>query len=164
MHGKVSSRDVIQKSMIWRIGNGQLVRIKENKWLPMKASSSIISPLPTILPETRVCSLIDADLRVWKAELIRELFLPSKASVIMGIPLSIRNTIDREVWAYSPSGVFTTSSAYNLLAASTTVTNARSSNLESQKRFWRAIWHLRVPNKIKHFVWKACNNALPTKM
>lgn len=64
MHGKVSSRDVIQKSMIWRIGNGQLVRIKENKWLPMKASSSIISPLPTILPETRVCSLIDADLRV----------------------------------------------------------------------------------------------------
>lgn len=63
----LSARDVIQKSMVWRIGNGQSVRIKENKWLPMKASSSIISPLPTILPETRVCSLIDADLRVWKA-------------------------------------------------------------------------------------------------
>jgi len=66
----LSARDVIQKGMVWRIGNGQSVRIKEDKWLPMKVSSSIISPLPSFLPETRVSSLIDADWKERKTELI----------------------------------------------------------------------------------------------
>lgn len=78
--------------MVWRIGDGQSMRIKEDKWLPKRDSSSIISPLPTILPETRVSSLIEADRREWKTEVIQELFFPNEASVIMGIPLSLRNT------------------------------------------------------------------------
>ena len=40
--------------------------------------------------------------------------------------------------------------------------NAGPSNLEAQRHFWKRIWQLRTPNKIKHFIWKACNNALPT--
>ena len=53
----LSARDVIWKGMVWRIGDGQSVRVKKNKWLPKGDSSSIISPLTTILPETRVPSL-----------------------------------------------------------------------------------------------------------
>ena len=146
--------------MVWRIGNGQSVRVKEDKWLPRRDSSSIISPLPNTLLETRVSSLIDADRRGWKTEVIQEMFLPSEASVIMGIPLSIRNTEDRVIWAYTSSGVYSTSSAYKLLS---TRDSPGSSNQEPQRRFWKAIWELRVPHKIKHFVWRACHNALPTK-
>lgn len=128
----LNDRDVIQKGMVWQIGNGQSMCVKEDKWLPRKASSSIISTLPAVLPETRVSSLIDADRWEWKSELIQKLFLPSEASMIMGIPLSIRNTMDRVVWAYTPSDMFSTSSAYKLLTASTTT---GSSNQEPQKRF-----------------------------
>ena len=32
-----------------------------------------------------------------------------------------------------------------------------------QKRFWKSIWRIKVPGKIKHFIWKACLNSLPTK-
>ena len=35
--------------------------------------------------------------------------------------------------------------------------------MENQKNFWKSLWQLRVPNKIKHFVWRACNDALLTK-
>nr|POF09816.1 hypothetical protein CFP56_67424 [Quercus suber] len=34
---------------------------------------------------------------------------------------------------------------------------------DDQKRFWKSIWRIKVPGKIKHFIWKACSNSLPTK-
>ena len=42
------------------------------------------------------------------------------------------------------------------------VNNASSSNLNPQKQFWRGLWKLQVPNKVKVFAWRACNRALPT--
>ena len=34
----------------------------------------------------------------------------------------------------------------------------------AEKAFWNRIWKLRVPNKVKIFPWRACSDALPTKM
>ena len=28
---------------------------------------------------------------------------------------------------------------------------------------WKKIWKMRVPNKIRHFIWRAAKDALPTK-
>ena len=55
----LSARDVIKKGMIWRIRNGQAVRIKEDKWLPVRPSRVILSPLPSVMAETKVNSLIN---------------------------------------------------------------------------------------------------------
>lgn len=33
----------------------------------------------------------------------------------------------------------------------------------SQTSFWRQVWNLHIPNKIKLFTWRACKNILPTK-
>lgn len=36
------------------------------------------------------------------------------------------------------------------------------SNDSDIKCFWRRIWRLHIPNKVKHFAWIACKNILPT--
>ncbi|XP_023900707.1 uncharacterized mitochondrial protein AtMg00310-like [Quercus suber] len=42
----LNARDVIRKGMVWRVGTGERVRIKEDRWLPDKANGLVISPLP----------------------------------------------------------------------------------------------------------------------
>lgn len=57
---------------------------------------------------------------------------------------------------------FSTHSACKcMLVGGNSTNNKSSSNLNPQKSFWRGIWKLRVPNKVRHFSWCACNNALP---
>ncbi|KAF3943312.1 hypothetical protein CMV_030120 [Castanea mollissima] len=34
---------------------------------------------------------------------------------------------------------------------------------EGVKKFWKSIWCIKVPNKVKVFLWLACSSALPTK-
>ena len=55
----LSARDVVRRGMVWRVGTGERVRIKEDRWLPEKANSLVISPLTQVAAETKVSSLID---------------------------------------------------------------------------------------------------------
>ena len=41
---------------------------------------------------------------------------------------------------------------------------ATVSDPSAQKSFWNKIWKLGVPNKVKLFLWRACSDALPTKV
>ena len=72
----LSARDVIRKGMGWRIGNGESIRIKQDKWLPSQLSGSVASPIPLMSPDTKVSELIDQDKVAWKSEVVQQLFLP----------------------------------------------------------------------------------------
>ena len=36
-------------------------------------------------------------------------------------------------------------------------------NILFQKKLWRDLWKMQVPNKVKHFAWKACCDILATR-
>ncbi|XP_075645214.1 uncharacterized protein LOC142616214 [Castanea sativa] len=118
--------------------------------------------LASIQPDSKVSSLINQDLGVWKSEMVERIFLPRKALIILGIPLSNRLPPDRPTWGLTANGLFTTKSSYKLLVTLDNSNSTGSLNRASQRKFWNRLWNLRVPNKIKHFAWRACNNALPT--
>ena len=88
--------------------------------------------------------------------------LPHEATVICVMPLRIRLPPDKIIWGLTPSGMFTTKSAYKLLVSHNSTNHAGTSSSENQRLFWRSLWQLRVLNKLKHFAWRACNDALPT--
>lgn len=136
--------------------------MKKDRWIPKQCNRALISQLPLIQNGTKVSSLINQEPGIWKFDLVEQLFSPHEASSILGIPLSPRMPLDRIIWGLTPSGCFTTSSVYKPLVSCDSSNTASSSDLRSQKLFWKGVWNLRVPNKIKHFAWHACNNALPT--
>ena len=130
--------------------------------MPGSPKSPIISLLPSVAVETKVQTLINPKLGVWRADRVNQLFLPHETATILGIPLSHRCLLDKIAWGCTPSGVFSTSSAYKLLVSGVEVSQAETSNRSALNQFWKVVWGLRVPNKFKHFIWRACNNALPT--
>ena len=146
------------------MGTGERVKIKEDRWLPDKTNGLVISSLSQVVAETKVSSLIDQDQVRWNEEVVRYLFLPHEADSILAIPLSLRRPPNRITWKHIPSGLFTTSSAYKLIVSCESMSNAGSSSVENHKKFWKSLWQLQMPNKIKNFVWRVCNEALPTKM
>ncbi|XP_075645329.1 uncharacterized protein LOC142616340 [Castanea sativa] len=83
---------------------------------------------------------------------------------ILGIPLSLSNIQDKLIWAENKSGKFTVKSAYALaLEEKACVTRADCSDELARRKIWKAIWLLKVPQKIKHFAWKAGRGILATK-
>ena len=62
------------------------------------------------------------------------------------------------------SGTYSVKSGYQVLCELESAEEASASSDEKSRSFWRNIWQLRVPNKVKIFLWCACTNALPTKV
>ncbi|XP_075674823.1 uncharacterized protein LOC142644018 [Castanea sativa] len=70
---------------------------------------------------------------------------------------------DKLVWAATPNGKFMVKSAYWLALDMKRAKNGSTSGPSGQQQLWRSIWSADVPNKIKNFAWRACQNILPTK-
>ena len=63
------------------------------------------------------------------------------------------------MWAYTPRGNFIVCKAYRLAMGSRIGnTFGGASNEENGKIFWKTIWRLNIPNKVKSFAWKASKN------
>ena len=64
----LSARDVVRKGMVWRVGNGQSVNIKEDKWLPDQVCKTVMLPPPSLPPDAKVCNFIDSETATWKID------------------------------------------------------------------------------------------------
>lgn len=67
-------------------------------------------------------------------------------------------------WKLSSDGYFSVRSGYHLARLwklSTTSIGGESSNSQIHTRAWAKLWKLRIPNRIKIFVWKVYYNAPP---
>ena len=82
------SLDVIRKGTWWRVGNGKLIHIWDDKCLPTSSTYKVISPLNANPQFPMVSSLINPMTKWWGLDMIRATFLPFEADSILKIPLS----------------------------------------------------------------------------
>jgi len=70
------------KGVIWRIGNGEKVKIWEDNWLPKGSTRKPATPRRSCLL-TKVSELIDPLTGEWDEQLIRDIFWPQDADEIL---------------------------------------------------------------------------------
>ena len=156
----LSARWVVERGLRWRIGNGNSVYIKTDRWVPKETTFRVISPLPGIANDTQMSWLIDQHSKTWNMHRLREFFLDFEAEVISSIPICPNLPNDRMVWHYTKSGKYSVKSAYHLILDQGMDVGSSSNNGRWCGAF---VWNLNIPNKIKVFAWKAIQEILPTQ-
>lgn len=86
-----------------------------------------------------------------------ELFNERDASLILSIPGRAMND-DSWYWSKEKLGNYSVKSAYSLIQE-----NKPAYHTSENYGFWRNLWNLKVPQKVKHFFWRAATNSLPSK-
>ena len=160
----MAAQDIVRRGLRWQVGNGKSIHIWQDRWLPTPSQYKVISPPSLLHPAARVEELIDPVSREWKMELIHRIFLPHEADTIGGIVLSSNLPMDLQIWAATTNGRFNVKSAY-WLAMEPTPGNGASSTSDNRnmRKFWKYLWSINIPHKVKHFAWRACKEILPTK-
>ncbi|KAK2659019.1 hypothetical protein Ddye_005552 [Dipteronia dyeriana] len=67
---------------------------------------------------------------------------------------------DSIMWHYDMMGTYSVRSGYHL--GSVLASNPGTSGLNSLESWWKYFWRLKIPSKVKIFLWKACNNWIPS--
>ncbi|CAL8112885.1 unnamed protein product [Prunus armeniaca] len=136
--GILQGRKILEAGMRWRIGNGHQ-------------------------------GLIDDQTKMWNRDLILRCFNSADAQTILSLPLSRWGCDDRLVWHFTTHGGYSVHTGYEFA-----LTLRKSGELggkvegecsygNDRKKFWKSIWRLQVPPKIRAFVWRSCRNALAVK-
>jgi hypothetical protein len=159
----LSAKELLIEGLVWRIGDGKSIKIWQDRWLPTPISYSVQSPPRLVPDDSTVAMLIDSEMCGWKEDLITEIFSPEEARVVASIPLCPTLPPDRLVWRVTKSGVFSVRSAYHMGMEIKKRKNGCTSKAEDRHNVWSTLWSLGVPNTMKIFLWRACNDLLPTK-
>ncbi|KAK9991527.1 hypothetical protein SO802_026512 [Lithocarpus litseifolius] len=159
---KKRAREVVNMGAIWRIGNGEKVKVWDHQWLPVPGCGRIISPRAGSVVD-KVSELFYPNSRVWDPGKLAACFLPWEAEKVKGIYVGEDDVEDVLIWPLSSSGNYSVRSAYRMLMEAENFVLPSSSSPLSEHNIWKKIWKLKVPKKVCHFLWRAAKDSLPTK-
>ena len=150
----LQARKVVCKGARWRIGDGSKINIWNCKWVESSGGGLILSP------QHNSSLMVVKDLflpssKVWDLKIIDQNFYPWEAEF-----LHVEE--DLLIWPHTPDGMSSVKNAYQLLAKESQQAHVGSSNSDTGKWFWNGIGKLKVPNKVRHFMWRVSSESLPT--
>ncbi|XP_074370739.1 uncharacterized protein LOC141711921 [Apium graveolens] len=152
----LEAQELVRKGIARRVGNGSTVDITKDPWLPC-VEDPYIHTEHEALKGSMVSSLMEMDQDRWNEELLKDIFVQRDISLILSIPIN-RNDNDSWFWRFDKLGHYTVRSVYDNVRVSVAHNQASSNS-----GFWNKIWNLKIPLKVKHFVWRAVRDCLPTK-
>ncbi|KAL0445965.1 UNVERIFIED_CONTAM: putative mitochondrial protein [Sesamum latifolium] len=146
----LEARSVILLGSRWQLGDGKMVRIWDDRWIPRPITFRVITT-PNQLPlNATVDSLLNEGGEVWNESLVRNVFRPLASDR----PGNLR-------WHYEKHRRYSVRSAYHLMVTEGGA-QGFSGVSSSGSPSWQFIWRPAVPPKVRLFAWKICREALST--
>ena len=160
----LAAQHLVKRGLRWQVGDGRHIRVWQDQWLPTRSTYKVVSPERPGNQVRMVSELLREGSMEWDIELVKRLFLPQDVEAILSTPLSVSAAADRMVWVEDKKGRFSVKSAYRL-ARETEAEDGKASCSDPTKLHgaWKGVWRMNLPNRLKHFTWKACNGILATK-
>lgn len=110
-----SAKGIVERGVRWHVGNGQCIRIWDDKWIPNSSSHQIISPRKSCSRVSMVSDPIGVEKKSWNLDILNQVFLPFEVEIIEGIPLSNHMPVDKKIWSETTNGIFSVRSAYKIV-------------------------------------------------
>ncbi|XP_075480607.1 uncharacterized protein LOC142521262 [Primulina tabacum] len=151
----VWSREILDKGLIWRVGNGHSIRIFEDNWVP-GLTSKLCIPNETWQNDAKVESLIING--VWDTSAILHNFNPFIAEKIIQTPLLAQHTGDTRFWRFDTKGHYSARDGYRLQRGLFSPPGNQSEH--SMQKWWSFIWSLSIPPKFAILSWAVWKERL----
>ena len=120
------------------------------RWMPSPFSFKVQSPA-LLDRHAKVRDLI-LDSGKWNFQLIRDSFLHFEAEKILSLARPQKAKQDRIMWHFDKRGIYTVISGYEA-----------DPSRPHGEAIWQKIWNMKIQPKIKVFLWRACQEIIPTK-
>ena len=128
-----NAKHLLLTGLIWRVGNGESVKIWGDRWIPYPSTYAIQTPPWILDKESKVSALIDENTHWWNSSLVSEIFGAEEAALIFNIPISPARQHDTLVWLETKNGEFSVKTAYHMAKENMEASNGSSSSLGSNK-------------------------------
>nr|XP_023879969.1 uncharacterized protein LOC111992340 [Quercus suber] len=149
----LKARHVIEEGMLWRVGDGSQIQVFKDSWILGCFPTKAVPLMQDCVDDSTVSSFIDQTTMDWNGQMIDQKIAPYLAQRIKAIPLCRMPQEDCIVWPRSRDRNYSMKTRYQLLGELENREVALGSNSADLRNFWKGIWSLRIPNKIKHFGW-----------
>ncbi|XP_062014092.1 uncharacterized protein LOC133730534 [Rosa rugosa] len=158
----MEARTVLQAGLLWQVGNGSSIHVWSDQWIPTVSPHQLCKPAACNIE--LVSSLIDADTKSWRVDVLQRLFSQEVVDAILCVPLSHRNRSDRLSWKLGNKGKFSSKTAYYVAQEVVMGDVFASSSIGDPFRIlWKSLWKAKIPGKVSICIWRACHNVLPTR-
>lgn len=152
----VETQSMLKQGLSCRIGDGQQINILGDPWLPSTDDPYVHSSNEALV-EQKVIALMRTGIKQWDLDVIADVMEERDLNLILSIPLD-NHMKDTWYWRKEKLGCYSVKSAYMLIQ------EGREDNLMSNNSgFWRQLRNLKIPSKVKHFLWRASVGCLPNR-
>ena len=153
-----ASQVVVRGSLRWRVGDGSKIRVWYDPWIKDEGRSYVTTAVPMGKGGLVVRDLIDSNGKVWREDEVKTMFNEKDAKNILAMPLIDEVSADKQFWQFTTHGNYNVNSAYHYVMEH--LVNNRGWRMEGS---WLKLWRLKIPQKVKVFLWRAARECLPTR-
>ena len=161
---------LVKEGILWKVGNGRKIKMLTDNWIPnfKPGSFRLLAPVPA--GATVDFLLSDDDHCSWNTDTVHSIFEEEVANQILQIPISRRVSEDFMSWPFTRFGEYSVASAYNLARTEKFYMDrskqggGSSSTTADECVFWKKLWAIKAPGKMKTNLWRMAHDCLPSEV